>query len=250
MNDGVYIVVGDDYLSFANRPNVLTYSQITILLEMSDHWSGDEHIIVGQGINDEMREALKVSFQLRGLKNVSYIGVPAPLELTHKRSPSNVLITAPMKLADKLYLYEFVINDIQDRLSDHVTGQHVGAMLLMEAARQATIASIECEWIGRESNSWGLILETFNAKFDNYAFPLPTSITVNLEEGVGTGNQIPLALNIEFHQAGKRVSRMLLEVRLSRTALLGKIEKRLADQAVSAMLKMHIERPQITKDLA
>jgi hypothetical protein len=55
---------------------------------------------------------------------------------------STVLITAPQRIAQQTFRCELAVNDSQDRLSDHVTGEQIGGMLLMKVARQVTIASV------------------------------------------------------------------------------------------------------------
>jgi hypothetical protein len=239
MNKKVLMVVGDSYSSFANRPNVFTFSQFMQELKNLNNWSGDEQIVIGQGINEDMREMMRSVFQFCEVSNVSHLDPLASLELTHKREKSSILITEPNQITSMCYEFGFIINDIQDRLSDHVTGQHVGAMLLMEAARQAGIAAIECQWLTGLDTRWGFILENFNARFDNYAFPMPTSITVNLKELTKTDSQILIELNIEFHQAGKKFSQMRLDARLYQVAVLEKLEKRRADQAISSLFRLY-----------
>ncbi|MFC7617738.1 AfsA-related hotdog domain-containing protein [Actinokineospora soli] len=57
-------------------------------------------------------------------------------DLVHKRSPENVMLAdarrrGPLRLAARLCL-----SDMNEMILDHVTGQHVAGMVLIEAARQ------------------------------------------------------------------------------------------------------------------
>jgi len=243
MDENIFVVVGDSFASFAERPNVMTVSQLQQWLEAGDMWSGQESVIIGQGIDEAVRESLRSQLTLSGVACISHIDALAPLALTHKRSRAAVLIGAPHRTEPRCYEYGFIMNDMLDRLSDHVTGQHIGAIVLMEAARQATIASIECEWIAGQSVPQGFILESFNARFHTYVFPLPTTLRVRMDLREQTDTQIGIALAIEFHQAGKCVSQMELDVRLLHSAVLNRIEIRRAAQALDTVIRQQAALP-------
>lgn len=239
MDGNVFVVVGDSFAAFAKRTNVMTVSQLLQWLDAGDMFSGTERIVIGQGIDEATRQSLSSMLASSGVECVSSIDNLASLALTHKRSSAAVLITEPRPLGPRCYEFDFALNDRQDRLSDHVTGQHMGAMLLMEAARQATVASIEREWIIAQSQAHGFILEAFNASFSNYAFPLPMTLRVSMEERERSDSQIRVALTIDFFQSGKNVSEIHLDVRLLQSDVLERIEMRRASQALEAVLRQH-----------
>lgn len=81
-------------------------------------WSGQECVIIGQGIDETIRESLRSQLALSGVTCISHIDALAPLALTHKRSRSAVLIGAPRRTGPRCYEYGFVMNDVLDRLSD------------------------------------------------------------------------------------------------------------------------------------
>jgi hypothetical protein len=243
MDQHVMVVVGDSFAAFARRPQVRTLSDFGQWLESDAPRTGREHVIIGQGIGLEARAALQRLLDLSGIPHITHAGALAPLALTHKRSMDAVLITEPRHTGARRLEFGLVIDDAQDRLSDHVTGQHLGAMLLMEAARQATIAGIECEWIAGRALPQGFILKTFNAQFDNYAFPLPATLRVAMTEEACSATQVDVALDIEFVQGGKSVSHMHLDVRLLQADVLERIESRRADQALAAVLRMQSAAP-------
>jgi len=239
MDENVYVVVGDSFAAFAERTNVMTVSQLMLWLEAGDMWSGHERVIIGQGIDEAVRATLQSQLALCGVACSAHVDALAPLALTHKRSRAAVLIGEPCRTGPRSYQYDFVMNDLQDRLSDHVTGQHIGAMVLMEAARQATIASIECEWIAAQARPQGFILESFNSRFHTYAFPLPTTLQVRMDERERTDTQVAISLAIDFQQGGKCVSQMQLEVRLLQADVLDRIEMRRAAQALDTVIRQH-----------
>src|SRR5690606_3442439 len=194
-------------------------------------------VVAGLGIHPEQLSRMLKDLRRSGVRDITVPGQPAPLALTHKRELRNVLVSEPVGAADGAHCFELLVDDEQDRLSDHVTGQHVGGMLLIEAARQASIVAIERQ-CRREDGlpPWGLVLQNFQARFDNYVFPLPTRIRVRIDESVLSDTQRELAIEVEFEQAGKAVCGVDFSVRLYPSDLLSKLETRRADQAIAAVL--------------
>lgn len=247
MSDKLYLVIGDDYAAFATDGNVVTVSELTKEIANCHPWRGDEIIVFGQGISESARNELKLALESCNVSRIDEIDVLAPLHLTHKKDRDNILITRPRNIAPKRYQFDLALNDRLDRLSDHVTGQHVGAMLLMEAARQSVIATLECEYASRR----GLILDHFNSQFFNYAFPVPTLLTVTLMEiGEKSENYISTVLTIEFQQAGKRICEMQLDVKLYEPALLEKVEARRARQTLDMLQNQLFKAPYIAPEPA
>ena len=235
MND-FCIVVGNDYAAFANNECVFTVSQLMYQVENPLNWSGEEHVVIGQGIEESTRALLKVALQNRGVENIDDLDDLVPVDLTHKRSRKNVLISEPRRIAKGKYGFRLALDDGSDRLSDHVTGQHIGAMLLLEAARQATVVTLEYEYQTQAGPRYGFILERFNSTFSNYVFPLPTSIAVILrEKGSPLDKIIAIELIISFTQAGEEVCEMLLDVKLFASASLEKVEARKARTIINTL---------------
>lgn len=240
MNDKIHIVVGNDYAEFAKHRNVLTILDMMLALRDTERWTGDESVIIGQGISDDEREMLRAALRVRRIHCIEEPGRLVPLQLTHKSNRDNVLISEPRKIAEGRYQFNFTLNDILDRLSDHVTGQHVGAMLLMEAARQAVIVTLEEEYCIASGTQQGLILERFHSQFDNYVFPLPASMLVVAEEmDSGDDRHTSVVLTIAFYQAGQQVCEMLLDVKLYEAALLEKVENLKARKTIDMLLRKH-----------
>ncbi|NRR33514.1 hypothetical protein HSX11_25390 [Oxalobacteraceae bacterium] len=237
MNTSFNIVVGDDYAHFANsNSGVLTASELLRQIDQPDRWSGADRVVLGQGMAEATRAELVAALRARQVGLVEDLDTLAPLQLTHKHHRENVLITEPRNITALCYQFNLVLNEINDRLSDHVTGQHVGAMLLMEAARQAVVASLECEYSRHSAVPLGFVLERFNSRFDNYVFPLPTAMTVTIVERSGKQDKnVAASLTIVFQQAGLQVCEMLMDVTLFETQVLDKIESRKARKSVDVL---------------
>ncbi len=237
MNPTIHFVVGDDYANFASHnSDVICASEMLRQLDNPLLWSGPHKVLLGQGIDESTRLALAAACRACQIDDLAPVEELAPTQLTHKHYRDNVLISAPQNLAVKCYQFELMLGAQIDRLSDHVTGQHVGAMLLMEAARQAVVVSLECEYSRHSETSLGFVLERFNSRFDNYTFPLPTAMTVTLLERHGPQSKnVAVSLTIVFQQAGQQVSEMVLDVSLFPTEMLSKIEARKAKKSLDVL---------------
>jgi hypothetical protein len=237
MNTTLHIVVGDDYARFAEcNSDVVTTSAMMTRLQDPSLWQGRHKVLLGQGISERTRLAMMAALEELGVDDVQPVDPSSPLQLTHKRSKGHVLITEPCRMADQAYRFGLLLDAQNDRLSDHVTGQHVGAMLLMEAARQAVVATLECAYVQPRGTPLGLVLERFDSSFQNYAFPLPTQLTVTVTEREGRQSRnIAVSLDVAFEQAGLQVCRMVLDVNLIEAAVLDAIETRKARKCVDLL---------------
>lgn len=243
MQKKLRIVVGDDYAEFAKHENVVTVSRLLHELENTEHPCAADDFVIGQGVAANRRESLRNALQARGLQADIRIDSPMAVPLTHKRCSEHVLITTPIKTGPLEYEFSLTLNDKNDRLSDHVTGQHVGAMLLMEAARQAVVVALELEYATKRGVRLGFVLERFMSNFHSYAFPLPTTMRVSLVESGDPDKHVSVSLTIAFLQAAEQISTMQLDVTLYDTALLDKVEARKARKSIESMKRLVVELP-------
>lgn len=243
MHKKLRIVVGDDYAEFAKHENVVTVSRLLHELENVDSCCASDDFVIGQGVPETRRESLRHALRSRGLQTDIHIDTPMAVPLTHKRSSEHVLVTTPVKTGPLQYEFSLTLNDKNDRLSDHVTGQHVGAMLLMEAARQAVVVALELEYSSKRGARLGFVLERFMSSFHSYAFPLPTTLRVSLVESGDPEKHVSVALTIAFLQAAEQISTMQLDVTLYDTALLDKVEARKARKSIESMKRLAVELP-------
>ena len=161
-----------------------------------------------------------------------------PLAITHKATADYVLIGAPRCVGPGLYKTELEIGSGTDRLADHVTGQHIGGMLLVEAARQFGIAAIETEYAANGEMSYGFAWNSLSVRFLSYAFPVPTELTVQLtrNENQTRRNQHSIALAFRIVQCGQVVAEVSIETTLLEKAVLSKLESRRGAQIAEKQL--------------
>ena len=143
----VYVVVGNGYEDFARHGNVLTATKLRHRLVTPGQWSGAKIVVLGLGLGHSEKLDLQRSLSACEITWRASWSEPAAGRLTHKVSEENALISPPRRLGPGLFEFDLVLSDAVDRLSGHVTGQHVGAIPLMKAARKAGIAVLEMEFL-------------------------------------------------------------------------------------------------------
>lgn len=233
MSTNNFIIVGDDYKSFAQQAGVFTVSAFYQLMLNDQSWpDSSAQIILGQGIGYNDRDFIASALAKRGVENFYPYASLASLQDTHKRSNENVMITEPRKLDRLAYEFDLTITDKVDRLSDHVTGKHVGAMLLMEAARQATIVVLEEAYSKHSGEKFSMVLDKFESKFEAYLFPLPTTLTTRIYEIKVSPKNICVIVTSVVTQGGNEIAIISLDVTLCVSQTLDKIEERKAQSAV------------------
>jgi hypothetical protein len=231
------LIVGDEYREFAAHDGVSCVSDTLRLLQTGDTaWRGTS-LLVGQGIGRDVRRQLEEAAREAGAVVYPSTGT-TPIALTHKSSASCVLITSPEKVAPGRYRAQLITGGEHDRLADHVTGQHMGGMLLVEAARQLGIAALELEYAADDGlMRYGLAWGSLVARFLSYAFPTPTELEVVLEQlpAKSRKNQPTIELTFQLTQAGQSVAEMVMETSLIEKATLLKLEARRAQQVVEKL---------------
>ena len=175
------VVVGDIFKNLCDEQRVLNYSDVIDKIKLGD--VGNVHLALEQGICEDQYQEMLTLLELydhsKTISISSYFDEVSrcPANFTHKSKVVNTLISDPGKLDDKNYYSYLLINENCADLSDHVTGQHLQGMLLMEAARQMTLAITEKYFIEQEfHNKVSFITHSSEIKFHEYAFPVSTRI--------------------------------------------------------------------------
>jgi A-factor biosynthesis hotdog domain len=234
MQNSVYLLVGDDYAAFAKRDGVLTPTQLDASLQQGQLQG--VQVVLGQGLDMDGLPNLTAQLAEQGVAGVKAPGPRAGLELTHKQHLKHVLVSQPEQMGSSRYTSDLIVDDAMDRLSDHVTGQHMGAMLLVEAARQASIAAIEQYCARADGKRWGLVLETMTCRFENYAFPVPTRLCVDIRDVEQSDSRRVLGIGVQFSQAQQSICRIDFDVTLYRSDLLTRLEDRRSAQAADEVM--------------
>jgi hypothetical protein len=237
------LVVGDAYAKLSDDESVVVASALRRRLALEERWPSDRHFVMGQGMNREDVDALRTLVRSRGLEEqFSFSDERAPLPLTHKCHDDHVLITRPTCVEPHHYRFGLAIDDRVDRLSDHVTGVHIGGMVLLEAGRQAIVTVLETEYRNEGDKPLGLVWNSLSIRFLNFAFPVPTTISVRVSPEAqnrsdsARGQRGSTALSVDFRQADALVCQFEVAVGNYDSDALAKIERRRARRAVDSAL--------------
>ncbi len=146
-------------------------------------------VIIGQGISDTKLNRLfqninasKLNKKIR-IKTLGENYKRTQKELTHKRLNKNTLISEPQALNELTYESYLMVDERCAEMSDHVTGQHIQGMVLIEAARQMTLAVTGAFFLDKEQRkNYGFISHSLNTEFKSYVFPLDVKIVYRIKE--------------------------------------------------------------------
>ncbi|WP_426577957.1 AfsA-related hotdog domain-containing protein [Xenorhabdus stockiae] len=207
------IVVGEKFKAFAEKnEDVLTVHEFERFV-----WSGEianvKKIILGQGVQlDDIKRTINTMQKnhsnkiqkIINLNDIYHQNNRYLQKLVHKRKKENILITSPEKQDNGNYNSKLILQDSSELLCDHQTGQHIQGMILIEAARQAMIATTE-KYFLRESgismNEKYFTLTSLNVSFLSFVFPLPVTISLKaLSHKITKYGKFTGEYNITFNQ--------------------------------------------------
>lgn len=233
------IIVGDEYAALAKHEGVYSVSQVWHELSLPADMDIDQ-VYFGLGVDETECSNLNEALLRRGARCIEGLASLVETKLTHKVNRAHVLVAGGQRLRERSYAYDLFLDTAQDRLCDHVTGQHVSGMLLMEAGRQAATVSLGQQYPSKPSHEWEMVLENITASFSNYAFPIPTSIRVDISENSEpTEKQIDVSIFLIFRQVEQDICNIRFDVKLCEKGMLLKIEDRKARRVIDTLLSKH-----------
>src|SRR5690606_12858101 len=148
----ILLVVGDKFASYVQGKEAITLSQLRGLLSLSIPLLASQGVTVlvpGQGLGDEsVKQLLREATASANLSSFDFslwhsLPARAPMSLSHKHNPANTLISSPRRLAADVFESHLLIDEECELMHDHLSGQHVQGMVLIEATRQALLAVAE-----------------------------------------------------------------------------------------------------------
>jgi hypothetical protein len=244
------ILVGNTLTTFANNKNIFTYDQFNSLLEVEHKLNISQNsylISLGQGLSDtqiqalpshiaslDLSERFTLSDELLHLKR-------ATRQATHKRNADNIMISSPVKHAETAFKSYLMLNEQCAEMSDHLTGQHIQGMVLIEAARQMINAVSEEHLIQRDRDiRKGFVLNSIESTFIEYVFPSEVSfhLTLNHMRG-GLGGNFKAEASIDVRQHNKLMMKIDLGFSVIDKTTLLDIESMMAAQSVAQSLSFH-----------
>ena len=186
MNDTLWHVIGNCFAEFSQNRNVIGISDLIHAFRTGDGFTfGDDvRFIAGQGLQEALIDDLFEEAEKTGRMHLFARwkgGERAGAPLSHKRRSENTMITTPLQTAEDRFEAELCLDERVDMISDHVTGQHLPGMILMEAGRQMFIATFERHF-NEEQAEVSFLITVMNNTFHHFAFPVATRIRMTIQE--------------------------------------------------------------------
>lgn len=233
-------LVGERFETFARNEGVETVNRFigNVRSGLCDDLAGPVALVAGQGLDASDWEAVRSELTRRGLLDRFQLPVQAPEVVpashVHKRNGENVMLAdarrvGPMRLAARLCL-----SDMNELVTDHVTGQHLSGMVLIEAGRQMIqLATREFVFDGGDDSAHSMILCSLTAAFESYVFPLEVDVEVELTKlPTSKPARMEFSAEVSISQSGARAVRVSATYQVVRARGLARQEGAMATRAI------------------
>lgn len=202
-----HIVVGDRFKKQFPQEQVLSISEAEMLLAQNEHPKQALTLLLGQGIPYQRLAQLYDTVKTHDHVTVlpAAILTKATREQTHKHEPSNIVISQPLAHGDGTYRAQLLLDEACAEISDHLTGQHIPGMLVVEAARQMMLAVAENFFILKEAKEDSrFVTDKLEISYDDFLLPTPVDIYyIPLTMRRAGVHNIKASCEIEFRQSSK-----------------------------------------------
>ncbi|MDA8231330.1 MAG: AfsA-related hotdog domain-containing protein [Magnetospirillum sp.] len=186
------IVVGDRFQQFARNPHVQPVSEF--LTGARGGASTAPMVVLGQGLSRQTVEEI-------GTLPLRYAAAPQPANsaLTHKRAEKNIMVSMPRATSERQFEADLFLDDRNEVMEDHQTGQHIQGLALIEAARQLWTAVAERFFLPPGAKV-RFVIDSIRADFAGFVFPLPCRMTLDVVEVVHAPLQRLFTVHIVMRQ--------------------------------------------------
>jgi hypothetical protein len=216
MNDRILLVVGDKFAPYIAQKEAITVSQLHGLLSLPVHILGNQErtvLVPGQGIGDMSRqrllEAACQSSNISGFDFSLWHNLPerASGALSHKAEVCNVLVSMPRQVSAREYELALLIDEDCELMKDHLSGQHVQGMVVIEAARQAMLVVTEAYLMPKSVIDYAFVFNALSVSYSHYAFPISATIRTHITEcAVDNPKFLKFAAITSVEQCGRSVA--------------------------------------------
>ncbi|MDX1452335.1 MAG: AfsA-related hotdog domain-containing protein [Oleiphilaceae bacterium] len=180
----VYIV-GDRFKNFLKNEHTVSISAFEKMLFRNKFKGGTQHFALGQGVSTERaNNIVRQAPKLKALGiNIAFKELNKSGQmLVHKHNYANSLLSAPRKLSANRYQADVYIDDRCDELCDHITGQHVSGMLIVEACRQMFLAVTEQFYLKPFEKDFYFVIRSLHTQYHKFVFPLDIVIDYTVRD--------------------------------------------------------------------
>lgn len=242
----ILVVVANQFQEFSRHSNVLSHEALLdMLMHRNDSLRGTR-VIAGQGLDArELRHVHQLAIAQGYREEFAHwhawaAAAPASRDLSHKRRPENVLISTPQACADGGYCARLVLHPHNELMLDHLTGQHVQGMVLLEACRQMFLAVTERFHLdGFEPAQRYFVLNEMSVRYTAFTFPLPAEIRYRLlKKEHPRPDRVDVSAEMDVWQADKAVTCVGVDFSVMDGNRLSAREASLASQALTEQAQL------------
>lgn len=207
-----FYLVGDRIKLQLPHPRLMSITDLELMidaLERGQAPAGALRLLIGQGAASERLVQARRRIDSAGC--ASWLQMPPEGELeqasavyTHKRHPHNIIISDPQQSTQSSYTALLLADERCADMSDHLSGQHVQGMVLIEASRQMVLAVGEKFLISPEHRGQrGFVTHRLDAQFHDFVLPLEVKMTCQIDNlRRGACSNFRADVTIGFQQAG------------------------------------------------
>jgi hypothetical protein len=236
------LIVSDKFHDFATRKDVITISELYNLLSsnnVSIPYSKKILLIPGQGFSEkQIEDILRLSSTTKNIASFDFslwrnIPKRASTQLTHKQKKENILVSEPKRQSESIFNMNVLIDENCEMMRDHQTGLHIQGMLLVEAARQAYLATMEKFYIENSTEKNYFIFNKLNVGYNKFSFPLPSSIRLtNQKVDFSNAKRQHTITQIELIQCNEVSATVFMDVTIMPGTRVSTMESRFANQSL------------------
>ena len=232
------VVVGDKFEEFASNDMVMTISTAEQIFAFEESGYRDVLFELGQGISAERANRLIALAEQVNRRNQLLFSqiVKCGRRHVHKRNPENSLLSLPKKISERIYSADVHIDDQCELLTDHVSGQHLQGMVLIEAVRQMILAVTEEYFSDDRESPCSFIWNGINVEYLGYAFPVATKVIYTIDDmNFSKKKRLGFSISAEVIQRDSVVCSAKSTVEVFDRSSIQRREGKMAAQAVVAL---------------
>lgn len=182
------LVVGNKFEEFAkNNDFVMTKSEFIQQFLNGNVQALDSYsILIGQGISPDDINLIQEKIEGTKYNVLTDLVLSSEKEndlqkTVHKHKKENIMISPPSRIGRFSYLSSLNLRDSCAELSDHMTGQHIQGINLIEGARQLMLSVSELFILEKNMkfNSY-FVLNSIETEFKKFVFPIEVSMLLRL----------------------------------------------------------------------
>lgn len=235
----VYLV-GDRFSEFATHPGVQTIGRFIETVRSGTLLDGPARLLPGQGVTEtEWSQVVDELASANLLDRVAASATPltpVPNLLVHKAHEANVLLANLREVSAGRFASDLRLHADNELLNDHITGQHVPGMVIIEAARQMMMAVSNAYYLPMLTDAdHGYVLNSIECRFDRYVFPLSAVVELTMDSAEETRpKRMKFEASVTIRQAGMVAATCSAKYFAYENAALARYEHALADRATAA----------------